>query len=213
MLRRSVISLILALLILTGCSRTVTQLVTFGTQLRVEVTLRGNFDVTRNRYFMVIATQEAYYIPLPAPYSTDEFLEPGDAAQAGDTARYYTDYYYSWHSYIVLNQMGYFLNKGPFVYGVSTTPEVISGTGNISNKLTFSVELERIFGPQIPDYIYFDLISVDYPSGQLKYLKDNITPPVRSISKVSGSFIQAATISNEAIDGSQDIISWSVRIE
>ena len=40
-----------------GCARTVTQIVTYGDQMAVEVELRGTMEVNANRYFLVLAAR------------------------------------------------------------------------------------------------------------------------------------------------------------
>jgi len=213
--RLFVISLFIFCLILTGCSRTVTVIPSFGTQMTVTATFRGNIDLSNNRYFMVISTNESYSFPMLPPEggSLDEFLEPGDSPVVGDKADYFTKYYSTWHSYIILDSLGYYLVRGPFAITNTITRELISSTIPQTNYLNFTIRLDRIFGASLPDNIYFDVISVDYPAGAQKYLKDHIAPPGRSISSVSGSILSQNDEVKDDINESLDIISWSVSIE
>lgn len=212
--RLGVISLIIALIFLGGCARTVTQIINYGDELTVEVTLRGDFDIVNNRYFMVISSQEAFKIPLPPPDSLDEFVEPGDTPQLGNTAYYYANYYSTWDSFIVLDDLGYALFNGPFVSSTEAiTREAIAGLGDVSSKISFNVRLERIYGSSVPNPIYFDLITVSYPADSGKTLKDHISPPTRSISNLKGARESDSDDENPDIDPSLDILSWIVIIQ
>ena len=213
--RLSVISIFIFCLIITGCSKTVTTIPIFGTQMIVTATFRGNIDLSKNRYFMIISTNESYSFPILPPEGTsrDEFLEPGDSPVIGDKADYFTKYYSTWHSYIILDSLGYYLVRGPFAATNTSTREPISSTIPQTNYLNFTIRLDRIFGASLPDNIYFDIISVDYPAGAQKYLKDHIAPLSRNISSVSGSILSQNDEVKDDIDESLDIISWSVNIE
>lgn len=201
-------------ILMTGCSRYVTPIVTYGSQLTVEVTFRGNLDTDRFRYFMIFSTQEAFSYPVPPPEGTtlDEFLEPGDLPVSGDNSSYFTNYYSTWTAYIVLNSAGYYLAKGPFISTVAISKESV-GLSEVPNKFTFTVSLSRVFGTTIPDFIYFDVISADYPAGSYKYLQDRLAPPTQSISKVSGSLISGNRPENADLDAGLDIISWKARVD
>lgn len=196
-----------------GCARTVTQVLDFGTQMGVSVKFREKIDVTNNRYFMVLSTSESFSIALPPPDSMDEFLEPGDLPQTGSIADYYTDYYSTWSGYIVVDETGYYINKGPFFIGDSTTREVLSTLPELTDTISFNFRLSQIFGSTIPDTIYFDIICANYPNGAEKFLKDHIAPPVRTISKVSGSLASGSVAENTVLSGSQDIINWAVEVQ
>jgi hypothetical protein len=200
---------------MSGCSRYVTQIVTYGTQMTVEVTFRGNLNVNNNRYFLILSTQEAYNIPVPPPEggSLDEFLEPGDTPRLGDKSTYFTNYYSTWHSYIILDSLGYFLAKGPFSATNPITRESVATYSTASSKFTFTIRLERIFGASIPDYIYFDVVSADYPTDAQKFLKDHIAPPAQKISKISGSLLSQTDEEKSDIDPALDITSWTIKIE
>ncbi len=183
--------------------------------MTVDVTFRGTIDISKNRYFMIISTKESYSFPILPPEgpSLDEFLEPGDPPVIGDLADYFNKYYSTWHSYIVLDNLGYFLVRGPFSMTSPITRESIAILLTVTNNIHFTVRLDRIFPASVPDTIYFDIISADYPANAQKYLKDHIAPPDRGISKTSGSVLyQSDEIKND-IDPSLDIISWSVKIE
>ncbi len=204
----------LCVLLLTGCSRTVTTMPSLGTQMTVNATFRGNIDLTKNRYLMIISTAEAFNIPILPPEGTslDEFLEPGDSPVIGNIADYYTKYYSTWNSYVVLDSLGYSFAKGPFSAASPASRESFASITSISNQISFVLRLDKIFA-SIPDTIYFDIISVDYPTGAQKYLKDHIAPPTQSISKISGSLLSKSDEVKSDIDPSLDIISWSVKIE
>ena len=215
-LHRHVISLVLVLLVLVaGCSRTVTSYVSYGSNLTVEVNLRANLDVSKYRYFMVFSTQEAISFPILPPEGTtlDEFLEPGDAPRVGDNTSYFANYYSTWTSYIVLEDGGYFLAKGPFVATNTVTREPLAPLSSISNRLSFNVSLSRLFGPSIPDTIYFDIIAVEYPTNDLKYMRDHAGPPIRRLSKISGSILSGTNPTLPTIDGALNLTTWWVRVD
>ncbi len=206
---------IIICLFVGGCSRTVTTMPVLGTQMAVDITLRGTADVTNNKYFVILSTMEAYQIPLPPPYSLDEFLEPGDTPQPGTQTLdyYYSTYYSTWAGYIVVDSQGYSFEKGPFVYNVINSKQSIAGLGNVTNKLSFVIDLTRIFGSNLPKTIYYDVVSVSYPSNALKILKDRISPPTFSFEPLQGTVIQKTDIdSTTVIDPSTDIISWTINI-
>ncbi|HTY12737.1 MAG TPA: hypothetical protein VMD02_00955 [Candidatus Omnitrophota bacterium] len=213
--RRFVISLIFAALLLAGCSRTITTIPTYGSQMAVEVDFRGNIDLSKNRYFMIISTTESFSYPVLPPDGTtlDEFLEPGDNPVNGNKADYFTKYYSTWYAYIVLDNMGFSLGRGPFSISTPVTREPVAALPYISNVVNFSVRLDQIFGNNIPDTIYFDIVSVDYPTNSLKYLKDRISPPGRNISKIAGSVLTRVDETRTDIDPSLDIVGWSVQIQ
>ncbi|KAF0133888.1 MAG: hypothetical protein FD145_1000 [Candidatus Saganbacteria bacterium] len=199
----------------SGCARNVTQIVTYGTQMTVTVSFRGAIDLTNNRYFVVISSQESYSLPLlpPEGSSTDEFLEPGDSPISGSISDYYSKYYSSWHSLVVADNLGIFIIPGPFSTTSSTTREIISTIPAISDNISFTIRLDKIFTSSVPETIYFDIISANYPPSSQKYLKDHIAPPGRSISKVTGSILSQSDESKSDIDASQDITTWTVKIE
>ena len=183
--------------------------------MTVTANFRGNVDLSKNKYFMIISTNESYSFPILPPEGTslDEFLEPGDLPVVGDKADYFTKYYSTWNSFIVLDNLGYYLERGPFSITNTLTREIVSSSIPQSSYLSFTIRLDRIFGAPFPENIYFDIISVDYPSGAQKYLKDHVAPPGRSISSVSGSIASSSDETKNDIDASQDILSWSVKIE
>ena len=198
-----------------GCAQTVTQLVTFGDQMAVEVALKGNMDVNANRYFMVVSSNPNYRVPLPPPdiiSDAPEMIEPGMVPATGSPEAYYTNFYSTWSGYIVLGPGGYYLVKGPFTLNQTPTREVLSGLGEIGTKINFSFRLKRIF-ETVPDQIYFDFISVPWPSGQAKIPSDHLPSTNNYISKAVGSIAAVIDGEDNGVDGSLDIISCRVEIQ
>ncbi len=70
------------------------------------------------------------------------------------------------------------------------------------------MRLDQIFGATIPDKIYFNFISV-----RDRYLKDQITPPLQGLEKLTGSYISGTDDTDYTIDPSLDLLSWRVRVE
>lgn len=207
--------LILFLLFLnTGCSRTITQMPSYGNELNVEITLAGNADVSNNKYFIIFSTLEAYKIPLPPPDSLDEFLEPGDEPQPGSTSKeaYYSKYYSTWSSYIIIDSFGYTLVKGPFNINTIPTRETIKTIGDPSSTLTFNINLDKIFGINTTQNVYIDIVSVPYPTDSAKYLKDRISPPVNYFEPIKYTIISRTDSADPTIDPSLDILSWKVNL-
>jgi hypothetical protein len=199
---------------LAGCAETVTPVTTYGSQMVVEITLRGPFDISANRYFLVVSSNPSFRVPLPPPDDLNyEFIEPGSIPQQGSIADYYTNYYSTWSGYVVLDPAGYNLVPGPFIRGQATTREVVASLTDITSKLKFNFRLDRIFGAAIPDPIYFDFVSVAWPSGTAKFARDHLTTTNAYISSISGS---TQTIPDEnigSLDPALDILNCTVSIQ
>ncbi|NQU18131.1 MAG: hypothetical protein HQ564_08720 [Candidatus Saganbacteria bacterium] len=209
-----VVSCLFLVVCCLGCAKTVTTKTTYGSEMVVEVKLRGNADIINSRYFMVLSSSPAFKVPLPPPNNiADEFLSVGDLPQQGSLESYYTNYYSTWSGFIELNNNGYYISKGPFVYNTTSTQEVLSDFETASSTLNFSFRLEKIFGSSVPDTIYFDLITVDYPLSDFKRTKDLIYSPVPSIQKYSGAETSGSDSSDPSLDADLDIISWKVLIQ
>jgi len=198
-----------------GCARTVTSLVTYGDQMKLEVTLRGTMEVNNNRYFLVLSSSADYKIPLPPPdiiESAPEFIEPGMTPFLGSEEAYYTNYFSTWSGYVILDPGGYYSVKGPFFINQSTTREVVSFIGEMGNKITFSFLLSRIFDT-VPDQIYFDFITVAWPEGEPKVPSDHMPSSGNYISKIVGSISTIDDLGDSSIDASLDIVSLRAEME
>ena len=207
-------ALLVGCLLVCGCARTVTQIVTYGDQLVVEVTLRGTLEVSANRYFLVIGTGEAFKVPLPPPDNIAyEFLEPGTTPLLGAIADYYTNYYYSWDGYVMTEPGGYFLVDGPFVLNQPTTRETLADLGTINNKVKFNLRLSQIFGNNVPDQIYFDFVTVNWPVANAKMSADHLASTNAYISKNAGSNITVTDEDNPALPAALDIRECKVTIQ
>ncbi|MFH1683669.1 MAG: hypothetical protein ABIA67_02170 [Candidatus Margulisiibacteriota bacterium] len=203
------------LVIASGCSRTVTPIVSYGEELVVSVTLRGNIDLNSNRYFMVISDNANYKIPLPPPDQLDvapEFIEPDMTPQVGSLEAYFTNFFSTWSGYVILNTTGYELVKGPFIQGQAPTREVLATLGNISNTISFSFTLDRLFAT-IPDQIYFDVVSVPWPTGEEKVPSDHLPSSDNSISKIAGSIKNIDDDQDNSLDASLDILDCRVEVQ
>lgn len=199
----------------TGCSRTVTPIVTYGEQMIVEVTLRGNVDTSANCYFMVFGSDQNYKIPLPWPNQIDaapEMLEPGTVPLVGSIEAYYSNFYNSWSGYVLLEPAGYTLVKGPFVLNQVSTREFLSPLGAVSSKLNFEFRLGRLF-TTIPDKIYFDVVSVPWTGGGARIPKDHLPSTNNYISKVTGSIIEVPEFEETSVEASLDILKVRVEIQ
>jgi hypothetical protein len=211
---RSLLIVLIVCLFITGCANTVTQIVTYGDQMTVQVTLRGDYDALANRYFLVLASNDNLAIPLPPPDNiTYEMLEPGDTPIQGTVADYYTKYYDTWSGYVIVDPGGYYLVKGPFVQNQTNTREAIANLGSASKTLSFDFNLSKIFGSTVPDEIYFDFVTVAWPNGQAKLSVDHLTSTNAYISKVSGSILSIDDGEDPGIDAALDIVRCNVEIQ
>ncbi|MBI5701697.1 hypothetical protein HZC34_07670 [Candidatus Saganbacteria bacterium] len=206
--------LVFSIFILAGCSRTVTTMPTFGNELNIEITLGASADVINNRYFVIFSTMESYQIPLPPPDSQDEFLEPGSAPQPGakSISDYFSQYYSTWSSYVVIDSQGYSLVNGPFIATNAVTRELISGLGTVTNKLAFTVRLDRLFGATLPKQLYIDVIAASYPQNSLKVLKDRISPPTNNFEPIKGTVISKSDETSSDLNSALDILSWKISL-
>jgi hypothetical protein len=201
---------------MSGCARTVTQYVTYGNQMVVEVTLRGTMEASANRYFMVLVSRSDYKIPLPPPDNIDyEFIEPGTEPRLGSLEAYYTNFYSSWEGYCVVEPGGYFLADGPFIQGAVLTRESLSNLGEIGTKIKFNFRLSQVFGASVPNTIYFDFVSVPWPADDAKLPADHLTSTNAYISsaRVSGSTQTVNDEANYALEDSLDILQCTVTIQ
>lgn len=207
--------LVVSCLLLVSCARTVTQIVTPGDEMLVEVTLRGTLDADANRYFLVVSTSENYSIPLPSPdlnMDTPELIEPGTTPTTGSEEAYHTNFYSTWSGYIIIDPAGYSLVRGPFAADQTPTREVIANLGEASAKISFSFRLGQIF-ETIPDQIYFDFITVSWPDGAQKIPDDHLPSINNYISKISGSIVPIDDGEDSELDPSLDILDCKVEIQ
>jgi hypothetical protein len=215
----SIALLILSFTLLSsGCARTVTQLVTFGKLMQVEVTLRGTMKIDGSaRYFMVLSRYKDFVTPLPFPDNINsfEFIEPGTSPQIGSAADYYTNFYNKWDDYVIVEPSKIDLVKGLFIQGQNASRETIGVISTVDQKISFTIPLESAFGASanIPDTIYFDVASVNWPYGAAKYAIDHLNSTNAYISKITGSITTVTDEYNLALDPGMDIISITAVIQ
>jgi hypothetical protein len=197
-----------------GCAKTVTNPYAYDPQLVVTATLRGVMDTDQNRYFMVLSSDPYYNIPLPPPDNIAfEFIEPGMTPLQGSLEAYYTNFYSTWSGYLAVDPAGYFTVMGPFVLGQAITREVLAGPGDASSKIVFTFPLSRIFAGTVPDNIYFDFVTVNWPTGSQKLAADHLTSTNASISKIPGSLQIVQDEANLSLTPALDILSCEVSVE
>ncbi|NQT30259.1 MAG: hypothetical protein HQ596_06780 [Candidatus Saganbacteria bacterium] len=198
-----------------GCARTVTPVVNYGEQMRVSASLAGTMDVENNRYFMVFSDDSNYKVPLPPPdiiESAPEFIEPGMTPETGSAEAYYSNFFDTWSGYIVVDPSGYSVVCGPFVEGQTLTREVFATLGEISDTISFTFLLGKIFDP-IPAKIYFDFICVSWPDGEEKIPYDHLPSTDNYISYLSGSIQVVTAFKDVDVDVSLDILELRVEME
>lgn len=212
--------LVVSCLLLVSCARTVTKIVTYGSEMVVEVELRGTMEANSNRYFMVLSSNSNYKFSLPSPDNIIngvpyEFIEPETTPYTGcgSAEGYYSNYYSSWSGYIYVGPEGYILVKGPFAQGQTATRESISSLGEVSSTVKFSFRLEKIFGSTIPDTIYFNFVSVDWPTDSAKFAKDYLSTTNPYISKVQYSTVTISDEEDSTLNPALDVLSCKVTIQ
>lgn len=213
-MKTKILILMFCVVLIAGCAKTITPIVDYGEQMIVKVTLRGTMDQNNNRYFLVLSSNNGLKIPLPPPDNIDyEMIEPGSIPTYGSLEAYYTNYYSTWGSYIILDPAGYSLVNGPFVLGQATTRETLELINQVSAVVTYRFDLGKVFGATIPDNIYFDLVTVDWPNGLQKLAADHLTSTNALISKVSGSIVEIDDGSDYNLEPGLDIINCRAEIQ
>ncbi|PIS28088.1 hypothetical protein COT42_08890 [Candidatus Saganbacteria bacterium CG08_land_8_20_14_0_20_45_16] len=198
-----------------GCARTVTSLVTFGEALKVEVTFRGPIDADNNRYFLILSDRADYRVPLPQPdvlADAPELIEPGTTPQSGSQEAYYANFFSSWSGYAILEGINFSLVKGPFVLGLELTREVVATLAENNNKLSFTFSLERLFAT-LPSQIYYDVVAVPWPNGEVKIPADHLPSIGNSISKVAGAISTVDDTQDDWLAPSLDIIGCRLEVQ
>lgn len=198
-----------------GCARTVTQIVPYGKQMTVEVTLRGTWEVESSRYYLVLSNSSDLRVPLPPPQQlpeAPEFIEPGMTPQLGSTEAYYRNFFSSWAGYVVMENGGFFAAKGPFIQGQVVSREVFANLKEASNKITFTLDLSQIFDT-LPDTIYFDFVTVDWPDSGPKIPQDHLTSTNAYISTLSGSSQSVDDPEEEGVSAPLNILNCRVVIQ
>jgi hypothetical protein len=197
-----------------GCARNVTQIVDYGEQMMVTVTLRGTVEVAANRYFLVLSGNSGLTVPHPPPDNPSryEMIEPGTVPINGTLADYYTNYYSTWGGYVIADTGGYFTVMGAFIEGQAITRESLTNLGTPSTTLNFTVPLNKIFS-STPNTIYFDFITVDWPDGQPKIPSDRLTTTNAYISKLSGSIQSIDDTEDPGVDAALDILRCRIEMQ
>jgi hypothetical protein len=198
-----------------GCSRTVTEVVTYGNEMTVTVTFRGNLDLPNSDYFMILSSQEAYQIPYDPTQPQMEFIEPGIAPT--DPAMDYYPYYRTWDGYVIMDNSSsgvIWLVKGPFnssAESYASYSRVQIGTfSSSSSQWTFHFTLSTLYGSaELPSNIHFDVVSVSTATNRLQ---DHLTSGlyIKSYRYSTASGVDAE---NTDIAASHDILSYSLQID
>lgn len=201
-----IVILLLLFTVLIGCARTVTERVSFGSEITFDINFRGEMDIGNNKYFIVISTDEAYQIPF-TPY---EFIEPGIPPTNPSTIDELYQYYGTWSGYILVDAGIIYLVSGPFISTTEAYAHTQIGTvTEISEKLAFSFSVDKLFPGSLPSSIYFDFVTVDAS----KFLKDHLTPPSEYISIYQNVIVTGSDEQDLSIDQSLDILDWVVTIQ
>jgi len=196
-----------------GCAKTVTIIPSAGTILSIEFSLRSE-PTSSSKYFVIIATNEAYQLPSLTSY--DELLEPGEAPQAGGQTEeyYYTNYYSTWASYIAIDKnFGSFSAKGPFIFGQTATKESVSTYSISGETISIQINLDKLFADASTiSQFYIDIAAVDHPDASYKLLNDRLSSS-NFIKVLTGEMIYGNDTEDSSIDSALDIKNWKVKIE
>ncbi|MFA4858509.1 MAG: hypothetical protein WC901_07090 [Candidatus Margulisiibacteriota bacterium] len=199
---------------LFGCSRTVTEVITYGNEMTVTVTFRGAVDQPNSDYFMILSSQEAFQIPYDPTQPQMEFIEPG--IPPTDPAMDYYPYYRTWDGYVILDHSGsgvIWLVKGPFnssaeTYASYFRVQIGTFTGT-SNQWSFHFTLSTLYGSaELPSNIYFDIASVGTATNRLQ---DHLTSGIY-IKSYRYSTAIGSDAENSDIPASQDILSYDAQV-
>lgn len=214
-MRRIVLIILMATLILSGCARFVTVKGTFGDLFTVSVNFRGDLTAD-DKYYLVLSTLSTFEVPE----DFHEFEEPcfvlwNDLDQTEKD--YLLNRYLSWKGYVVVDAKNVYRVKGPF----STTEEAgaslnsrtyLSRAGDEKN-LSFDFLVSDIFGSSLTQgqSVYFDIITTTHEAGGV-YLEDRLDPSGNYIANEKNSIVSG---SNEAgsFTPSLDILDWTVSIQ
>jgi hypothetical protein len=196
---------VLTAVLISGCSRVVTERVPFGSSIIADVNFSSDINFTINKYFMVISSASDYQIPVPPDY---EFIEPG--LPPADPQIDYFQYYGTWSGYCIVDGGIIYLVRGPFASSTESYERVqIGGPVGVEDKLTFEFRIDQIFDSPLPDTIHFDFVSVD----PTNFLQDHLTTPGNSIIRFDGMIVTGSDEGNSEIDPSLDILDWSITIQ
>ncbi len=210
--RLLIISLVLGLLLVSGCSRTITILPSVGDRIKVEITFRGNVDTAVNKYYILFGSSSPNK-PYPGTY----FFGPGESYDTSkmnistDLNYYYTTYFSGWSDHLLLSQNNYWLTNGPFTSSAlhsSYVPVLLDTRSGTSNKISLTFYLSRL--SSVPAELYFNFVSVDRNG----YLRDYLHATDNRISTTLGSETGVTDeISDPGIDPGLDILSWSITVQ
>ncbi len=202
--------LLISLLLLLGCARTVTNTFTSGTVFNLSAEFSQTLNLVDNRYFLIITTNEAFSLPQ----YPRELVEPGLPPKDKNISYDLYNYYQGWDAYVISDNSGNFtLVKGPF----RSSSEAYSSYTRISlerlnaanNKVSFSFRLDQAYGAAVPSRVYFDIVSVD----KNNIIRDRIAPAGYSIQLIQGEQVSQSERTNADIDAALDLKQYLVKIE
>ncbi len=212
---------LMAVLILGGCSRTVTTLPTGGNQLNIQIKFRGNVDAVSNKYYILLGSSTTA-MPLAEGY----FFAPGEDYDpyknlATNLTTYYTSYYSTWNDFVVLKSNIYYIVKGPFnktplgnidVHNAYRASYDVLGSRlyetTFPDRIILSIDFARL--STVPAEIYFNIVCVD-ASGNIK---DYLRATDNKISIVANTMIpEKLEPQDMSTPAGLDIVSWSMKIQ
>ncbi len=210
-----------------GCARTVVSPSKF-LSMELTVRLRGNIDLGKYRYFVLMSSRQKPLVPIPLPQ--DYFPTPGSTYSIaslialhpnGLIKDYYNQYFKTWSDYMVLTSSGVSLFKS---YATGFPENVIDHLAYLP-LVGFQPAKSEIVGKEwklvIPmqvmsdasDTLRLNLAVSEVRDGtQSGYVMDTIRANFPIIKTEYGQQGEQADIEDIGLDGAADISSWRVRL-
>ena len=217
--------LLLSLIILTSCAKTVTLKEEAGTEITFQITFESSPNFNQNKYYIIFNTAtfllntnlDNNYFFIPG----ETFLKsPLDIASGGEGLDYfYSNYFYSWGGILTLKENDITLTSGPFANELTSGSEehfnyssdllTISNYNVENNVISFTLPLSDI---NVDDTIlYFSIVTAE---GLAINNTQDLVSTIQFVELISNS--PPTTGYNTSIfnpDDSAKIVSWTVTVQ
>lgn len=204
--------IIILLIAISGCAKTVTTIGAVGSQITFDVSFREAMN-PQYRYFIMLGKTNAPHIP----FSPNEMVQPWEGVT--DTqVNYFTDFYSTWGNYLLIQGQNAALVPGPFV--TSTTVEAQSlfdFTRPSPNRFVVSLALNRMsFGNATPQNLFVDIIAVNGQNKVVDNLSNNAllgTDSTLVVPTDQGTRKTGQDETQSSVDGALDITDYVITIQ
>jgi len=211
-----VIGILSFVIFLSGCAKTVVPLPSVGNQLTVTITMRGDVDASKYKYYMVFGSSNPV-LPYPGTY----FFGPGEEYDTNkmnvsyDLNYYYVNYFATWNDFILLKNNFYYITNGAFTSSASHTtyaPNYLdvrpTGDTSLSKKIVLTFYFSKL--STLPADLYFNFVCID----ENGYLRDYLRSTDNNVSTNAGTTITDKTEPTDlATQPALDIISWGMSVQ